>query len=122
MLSILPAPPHVQGIASPNADFFITAGVAGGVMKVPEVHSTHSGPLPHGLVVRLKSEQYESEVVAFSQAPLDESLFEVPKGFREVRRRVLQAPPASWSDQLALEWQRFRAWLDGLLGSGSSEI
>jgi len=108
----LPVPPHVQGIASPNANFLVTAGVAGGVMKVPEVHSTHSGPRPRGLVVRLHSEQYESEVVAFSQAPLDENLFEAPKGFREVASVALAAQPRS-----AGPWLRFCAWLDGLLGT-----
>jgi|GEM_PF-3888227 len=53
-------------------------------MTVPDVKATYSGPQPHGLVVRLKSEQYESEVVTLSLASLDQSLFEVPKSFREV--------------------------------------
>jgi hypothetical protein len=115
----LPVPPHVEGIASPNAYFVLglghSNGLGGGVMKVPDVKATHSGPMPHGLVVRLKSEHYESEVVALSVAPLDEGLFEVPKGFREVTSPAFQARPRSWSDQLAIEWLHFRAWLDKLL-------
>ena len=84
-------------------------------MKVPEIKATHSGPVPHGLIVRSKSEHVESEVVALSSAPLDDSLFEVPKSFREVKSpAVFQARPLSWSDQLALAWQRFRAWFDTL--------
>ncbi len=67
--------------------------------------------------MRLKSEQYESEVIALSLAPLDESLFEVSKSFRAVASPAFEARPRSWSDQLAIEWLRFRAWLDGLLGS-----
>ena len=113
----LPVPPYVQGIASPNANFVLGGGPSGGVMIVPDVKATHSGPLLHGLVVRLKSEQYESEVVALSLAPLDESLFEVSKSFREVTFPAFEARPRSWSDQLALEWLRFRTWLDGLFGS-----
>jgi hypothetical protein len=92
-------------------------GAAAGVMKFLEVKATHSGPLPHGLVVRLKSEQYESEVVALSLAPLDENLFQVLKSFRAVTSPAFAARPRSWGDQLAIEWLRFRVWLDSLLGS-----
>ncbi len=67
--------------------------------------------------MRLKSEQYESEVVALSLAPLDQSLFEVSKSSRAVASPAFEARPRSWSDQLALGWLRFRAWLDSLLRS-----
>ena len=115
----LPVPPHVQGIGSPNANGVLAVGLAGGIMKVPELKVTDSGPSPHGLVVRLQTEQYESELVALSLAPLDQSLFEAPKGFREVRSPTpaYEARPLSWSDQLALDWLHFRAWLDSLFGS-----
>jgi hypothetical protein len=117
-----PVPPHVQGIASGNANFFFgiepSYGVVDdGVMKVPAVKATHSGPLPRGLVVLLKSERYESEVVALSQAPLDESLFEVAKSFREVTAPTFEARPRSWSDELTIEWLRFRAWFASLFGN-----
>ncbi len=106
----LPVSPHLEGIASPNANYVIGLGVSGGIMKIPDVKATHSGPLPHGLVVSLKSEDYESEVVALSLTPLDESVFEAPKNFREVN------PAGSWSHEFALGWLRFRAWLDSLFG------
>ena len=112
-----PVPPHVEGIASPNGNFVISHGVAGGVMYVPDIKATHNGPRPHGLIVWLKSDQYESEIVALSVAPLDESLFDVPKGFGKVTPRAFEAPPLSWSDQIALEWRRFLVLLNGLFGS-----
>jgi hypothetical protein len=112
----LQVPPHVQGIMGPSSYSIVGSG-AGGVMQVPDVKATHSGPEPHGLVVRLKSEQYESEVVALSLAPLDESLFEVPKSFREVTPPTFEARPLSWSDQLTFEWLQFRAWLGSLFGN-----
>ena len=108
-----PVPPHVRGIDGQNMYSFVSAAT-GDVIKVPDVKATHSGPRPHGLVVRLKAEQYESEVVALSQASLDESLFEAPKSFREVTSPTFAARPLSWSDQLALEWLRFRAWFESL--------
>jgi hypothetical protein len=111
-----PVPPHVQGIASPNANFFLAGGLEGGVMKLPDVKATHSGPQPRGLVVWLKSDQYESEVVALSVAPLDENLFDVPKGFGEVTRPTF-GHPLSWRDQIELEWLGFRAWIYSLFGS-----
>ncbi len=112
----LAAPPHVRGIASPNVTF-LAAVSGGGVMNVPDVKATHVGPRPNGLIVQSKSEQYESEVVALSVAPLQESLFQVPTRFREVTSPALEVQPRSWSDQLTIEWLRFRAWLDSLLAS-----
>lgn len=109
-----PVPPHVEGIASPNANFVIGFGPVGGVMKVPDVKATHVGAKPKGLVVWLKTDQYESEVVALSVAPLDQSLFDVPKGFGEIRSSAIEAPPQSWIEQIAGEWLRF---LNGLFRS-----
>jgi hypothetical protein len=113
----LPVPAHVEGIASPNASFVLGFGPSDGVMKVPDLIATHSGPRPRGLVVRLKSEQYESEVIALSVAPLDESLFEVPKSFHEVTATTFGARPLSWSDQLSTAWLRVREWVANLLAS-----
>ncbi len=112
-----PAPPHVQGIASPNGIVFLSQVLAGGIMKVPDIKATHIGPRPHGLIVWLKTDQYESEIVALSVAQLDQSLFDVPKGFGEVIPRAFAAPPDSWSDQIELEWRRLLVWLNGLFGS-----
>jgi hypothetical protein len=111
----LPLPPHVQGIANPNASFFLAVGAAGGVMKVPDMKVTQRGPVPHGLVVWLKSDHYETEVVELSLAPLEESLFQAPKGFSEVTSPAFEARPRSWSEQIALEWLRFRVWLENVL-------
>lgn len=112
-----PVPPHVQGIASPSANFVLGFGLAGGVMKIPEVVASHSGPQPRGLVMWLKSDSYESEVVALSVAPLDESLFNVPKGFGEVTSQAFESAPQAWSEQVAFEWRRIRAWLSGQSGN-----
>lgn len=102
-----PVPPQVEGIASPNANFVIGVGLAGGIIKVPDVRATHVGAKPKGLVVWLKTDQYESEVVALSAAPLDQSLFDVPKGFGEIRSRAIEAPPQSWIEQIVGVWLRF---------------
>ena len=109
-----PVPPHVQGIGSPNANYFLAAGPTGGAMKIPDVKVTQRGPVPHGLVVWLKSDQYESEVLGLSLAPLDESLFEAPKGFSKATAPAFEVRPRSWSEQIALEWLRFRVWLENV--------
>ena len=88
-----------------------------GTMIVPEVISTRTGPLPHGLIVRLKTDHSESEIVSLSTAPLDESLFTPPPGFREVLLPTPSPPPLSFTDQLTFEWLTFRNWLNTLFGS-----
>jgi hypothetical protein len=65
--------------------------------------------------VWLKSDQYESELVALSLAPLQESLFEAPKGFSVVTAPAFEVRSRSWSEQIALEWLRFRAWVANVL-------
>jgi hypothetical protein len=112
-----PVPPHVEGIASPNANFVLGGGPAAGIIKVPDLKVTHSGPSPHGLVAFLKTEQYESELIALSLASLEESLFEAPNGFREVKSPVYEAQPLSWGDKLEFAWLSLRAWIDSLFGS-----
>ena len=111
----LPLPPHVQGIASPNANYLLAGGLADGVMKIPAVQVTHHGDVPHGLVVWQKSDHYESEVIGLSLAPLEDSLFEAPKGFKEVTSPASEVRPRSWIEQIALEWLHFRVWLENVL-------
>jgi hypothetical protein len=81
---------------------------------VPKIKVTRNGPVPHGLPVWEKTGENLSEVTEFSQAPLDQSLFEPPEGFRRV---VHPFPGArlSWSDQLLFCWQQLEDWLGSLL-------
>jgi hypothetical protein len=80
---------------------------------VPKIEITRNGPAPHGLPVWEETRVNLSEVTEFSEASLDESLFEPPKGFR----RVVHPFPEerlSWSDQWLFHWQQFRDWVVSL--------
>jgi hypothetical protein len=80
---------------------------------VPKIEITRRGPAPHGLPVWEKIGDNRSEVTEFSEAPLDQSLFDPPKGFR----RVVHPFPEEqlcWSDQLLFHWQEFRNWVVSL--------
>lgn len=81
----LEVPPHIQGISAPSSNSFLSAGPRGEPMKVPDFKVTHSGPVPRGLVVWQRTNGYESEVVEFSLAPLEDTLFEAPEGFGEAK-------------------------------------
>jgi hypothetical protein len=85
-----------------------------GRQAVPAIKVTRRGRAPHGLPVWEKTGENLLEVTEFSEAPLDQSLFDPPKGFR----RVVHPFPAerlSWSDQLLFRWRQFEDWLSGLL-------
>jgi hypothetical protein len=80
---------------------------------VPKIEIKRNGIVPRGLTVWSKTGENLSEVTEFSEAPLDRSLFESPKGFR----RVVDSFPGvqlSWGDQFLFHWQRFRNWLVSL--------
>jgi hypothetical protein len=80
---------------------------------VPKLRVTRNGSAPRGLPVWEKTGDRLSEVTEFSEAPLDESIFEPPKGFRRVVRRS-PGEQLSWSDELLFNWQHFQSWLVGL--------
>ncbi len=79
----------------------------------PGIKVTRNGAVPGELPVWEKTGERLLEMTEFSEAPLDQSLFEPPEGFR----RVLHAVPAarlSLSDQLLLWWRQFEGWLGSL--------
>ena len=80
---------------------------------VPKIKVTRDGPVPHGLPVWVQIGDNLSEVTEFSEAPLDQCLFEPPEGFR----RVVHPFPGeqlSWNDQFLFRWQQLQGWLDSL--------
>jgi hypothetical protein len=80
---------------------------------VPEIRITKRGPVPHGLAVWEKTADELSEVTEFSEAPLDQALFEPPSDFRRV---VCPFPgeQLSWFDRFLFGWQQFSDWLASL--------
>ena len=80
---------------------------------VPKIKVTQNGPVPHGLPVWVQIGDNLSEVTEFSEAPLDQCLFEPPEGFR----RVVHPFPGeqlSWNDQFLFRWQQLEGWLVSL--------
>ena len=69
--------------------------------KTTTRYSNPSGP------ARVSSES--TEILEFSTEPLDERLFEIPKGFQRVHE-------VSWTDHLAFDWSQleraFSSWLE----------
>jgi hypothetical protein len=63
----------------------------------------HGDSRPPGFAVRETTDSITREVLDFSDAPLDESLFEVPSGFQKVDRLPRYQPP-SWYAQWQWEW------------------
>jgi hypothetical protein len=84
------------------------------VPKTPKIKITRNGPVPRGLAVWEKTGNNLVEVTEFSEAPLDEKLFEIPQEFRRIVNPI-PGEPLSWSDQLLWHWQEFLDWLDDLL-------
>lgn len=80
---------------------------------VPKIEITRNGPAPRGLPVWEKTGDSLTEVTEFSDAPLDQSLFEPPKGFRLVVH-PLPNEQLCWSDQFLFHWQQFRNWVVSL--------
>lgn len=80
---------------------------------IPNIKVTRNGSAPRGLAVWEKTGDNLSEVTEFSEAPLDESLFDPPDGFRRVVHRFPGAE-LSWSDELLFHWQHFQDWLVSL--------
>jgi hypothetical protein len=77
---------------------------------MPRLNVTRSGPTIPGVPVWERTGEHLMEVVELSDAPLDQSLFEVPSNYR----RVIRPQPGdqlSWSDRLLLCWQEFQEWL-----------
>ncbi len=114
-----PLPHHEQAITGGGMASFSMSGPDGTII-VPDVISTRSGPMPHGLIVQLKTKNYEAEIVSLSTAPLDASLFNPPPGFRKVpppTYATYTIRPLTWTDQLTIEWLNFRAWLNSIFGS-----
>jgi hypothetical protein len=105
----LPFPNHIGAIAVFTA-FTIDQH---GRHTVPKIKVTRDGPVPHGLPVWVQTGDNLSEVTEFSEAPLDQRLFEPPEGFR----RVVHPFPGEqlpWNDQLLFRWQQLQGWLDSL--------
>ncbi|MBV9082636.1 MAG: hypothetical protein JOZ62_08175 [Acidobacteriaceae bacterium] len=75
----------------------------------------HGSPASPGLAVRETSRDVTVEVLEFSDAPLDSSLFQVPPGFQKVDALPGQRA-MSWSERLEMEWAQleraFESWFD----------
>ena len=80
----------------------------------PKLKTTRDGPQPHGVPVWQKTGNFITEVVEFSEAPLDPKLFEPPAGFRRTIRPI-PGQSLSWSDSVLFYWQRFEDWLGNIL-------
>ena len=80
----------------------------------PNVKMTHEGPQPHGVPVWKKTGNFVTEVVEFSEAPLDPKLFQPPARFRRMIRPI-PGQSLSWGDQVIFYWQRFEDWLGNIL-------
>jgi hypothetical protein len=81
--------------------------------KAPKIKITRNGQAPDGLAVWEKTGNSLLEVTEFSEARLDESLFEIPQGFRRVVNPI-PGEQLSWDDQLLLHWQDLLDWFDSL--------
>jgi hypothetical protein len=81
--------------------------------KAPKIKITRNGKAPDGLAVWEKTGNSLLEVTKFSEAALEESLFEAPAGFRRVVN-PLPGERLSWNDQLLLHWQELLDWFDNL--------
>jgi hypothetical protein len=82
----------------------------GRLKGVPKVQVTRHGPVPRGLAVSEKGGDYQLELTEFSEAPLNDDVFEPPAGFRRVVR-PFPGERLSLADELLLGWQQFQDWL-----------
>jgi hypothetical protein len=77
---------------------------------VPRIEVTRRGPVPRGFPVWEKTGDNQTELTDFSEAPLDDSLFTPPAGYRRAIH-PLPGERLSWADQLLFGWQQFQDWL-----------
>ena len=97
--------------------------VSSGAM--PVIKTSHTGPVPYGLVVRQKvtrrfsegaDRQFERsvEMMGLSEGALSQQLFEPPVDFRRVDKladTTFAIYKPSFSDEIEMYWNTFENWL-----------
>ncbi|MBV9268190.1 MAG: hypothetical protein JO061_18625 [Acidobacteriaceae bacterium] len=84
-----------------RSSYFLVAGRIGSSLCRDTIIS-HGSP-PPGIAVWERDGDATREVLEFSNAPLQESLFQIPTGFKKVDA-VPGYPHTTWSTQMQLEW------------------
>jgi len=90
----------------------------------PILKVNQSGPIPVGLAVwerRISTRGIESseEVTELVEAPLDDSLFQPPPGFKRVLAPVHFDAQFRWVDRLVVGWEWCQDWLSTLFESST---
>lgn len=93
-------------------DFQISGETAPGFPLYLKMTSGGETPLPDGVSMPFET-VHVTEVLEFSEAPLDPALFEVPKGYKLVAE-VRGDPPVPFSSRVYTWWQRVKGFFASL--------